>query len=133
MTNKQGTKLRELLGYNLKTVRAYLLTREFNDLWEYVAPSWAGKYLNAWITKVLRSRIEPMKKVARTMRAHRELILNWFKARGEISAGIVEGQNYNVKLMMRRSYGLRTFGVMEILLYHQLGKLPLSDLARRFV
>jgi transposase len=133
LTDKQGTKLRELLGYNLKTVRAYLLTREFGDLWEYVSPSWAGKFLNDWITKVLRSRIEPMKKVARTMRKHRELILNWFKARGEISAGIVEGQNYNVKLMMRRSYGLSTFGVTEILLYHQLGKLPMSDLAHRFV
>jgi len=133
LTDKQGSKLRELLGYNLKTMRAYLLTREFQDLWEYVGPTWAGKFLDGWLTKVMRSRIEPLKKVARTLRKHRALILNWFKARGEISAGIVEGQNYNVKLLMRRSYGIRSFRVMETLLYHQLGKLPVSELAHRFV
>jgi transposase len=133
LTDQQGNKLRELLGYNLKTVRAYLLTRELRDLWEYVGPSWAGKFLDGWLTKVMRSRIEPLKKVARTLRKHRALILNWFKARGQISAGIVEGQNYNVKLLMRRSYGIRSYRVMEILLYHQLGKLPVSELAHRFV
>jgi transposase len=133
LTDKQGSKLRELLGYNLKTVRAYLLKQEFQDLWDYVGASWAGKFLDRWLTKVLRSRIEPMKKVARTLRRHRELILNWFQAKGELSAGMVEGQNYNVKLMMRRSYGLRSFRVMETLLYHQLGKLPVSELTHRFV
>jgi transposase len=133
LTERQGLKLRELLGYNLKTVRAYLLTQEFQQLWEYVAAGWAGRFLAGWLTKVMRSRIEPLKKVARTLRKHRALILNWFKARGEISAGMVEGQNYNVKLLVRRSYGLRSFRVMEILLYHQLGKLPVSELAHRFV
>ena len=133
LTEKQASKLRELLGYNLKTVRGYLLIQEFQHLWEYVGWSWAGKFLDSWVTKVLRSRIDPLKKVARTVRKHRALILNWFKARGEISAGMVEGQNYNVKLLMRRSYGIRTFRVMETLLYHQLGKLPVSELAHRFV
>jgi transposase len=103
LTDKQCSKLREVLGYNLKTARAYLLTREFQGLWEYVAAGWAGKFLDGWLTKVMHSRIEPLKKVARTLRKHRDLILNWFKARAEISAGIVEGQNYNVKLLMRRS------------------------------
>ena len=39
----------------------------------------------------MRSKIEPMKKVARTLRGKRKLILNWFRAEGRISAGIVEG------------------------------------------
>ncbi len=34
-----------------------------------------------------------MKKVARTLRAHRPLILNWFRAKGEVSSGAVEGLN----------------------------------------
>ncbi|HME07284.1 MAG TPA: transposase, partial [Bryobacteraceae bacterium] len=37
------------------------------------------------------SRIAPMKKIARTLRAHRELLLNYFKARKQISSGVVEG------------------------------------------
>ena len=42
-------------------------------------------------TRVMRSRLEPMKKVAWMLRSHRELILNWFRARGQLPAGAVEG------------------------------------------
>ncbi len=40
----------------------------------------------------MRSRIEPMKKIARSMRQHRELILNYFRTQKLISSGVVEGQ-----------------------------------------
>jgi len=46
----------------------------------------------------LRSQIEPMKKIARSLREHRDLILNWFRARGTVSAGSVEGLNNKAKL-----------------------------------
>jgi transposase len=49
-------------------VRAYLLKEDFQQLWEYAAPSWAGKFLDEWCCQVMRSRIEPMKKIARTLR-----------------------------------------------------------------
>jgi hypothetical protein len=42
-------------------------------------------------TRALRSRLEPMKKVARMLRSHEDLLMNWFKAKGEISSGAVEG------------------------------------------
>jgi hypothetical protein len=35
----------------------------------------------------MRSRIEPMKKIARTLRSHRALILNYFRARKQLSSG----------------------------------------------
>ena len=50
----------------------------------------------------MRSRLEPLKKVARSLRKHRPLLLNWFRAKGTISAGIVEGFNNKAKLTMRR-------------------------------
>ena len=81
LTEKQEVKLKELLSYNLKSVRAYLLKEDFNGLWDYVSPTWAGKFLDRWCTLVMRSKIEPMKNVAKTIRKHRELILNWFKAK----------------------------------------------------
>jgi hypothetical protein len=54
------------------------------------------------------------------------LILNWFRARGEISNGAVEGLNNKIRVVTRRSYGLRTFDAMEIALYQTLsnGSLP---------
>ena len=82
LTEKQEMKLAELLEYNLKTVRAYLLKEDFQGFWEYVSPAWAGKFLDRWCTRAMRSRLEPMKKVAKMLRNHRELILNWFRAAG---------------------------------------------------
>ena len=80
----------------------------------------------------MRSRIEPMKKVARTLRAHRALLLNYFRAKKQLSSGVVEGLNNKAKLTMRKSFGFRTFRVTEIALYHALGRLPEPDVAHRF-
>jgi hypothetical protein len=55
---------------------------------------------------------------------HEELLLNWFRAKGEISSGAVEGLNNKIRVVTRRSYGFRTFDAMEIALYHTLGRLP---------
>ena len=78
------------------------------------------------------SRIESMKKVARRLRSHRELILNWFKAKKRFSSGIVEGLNNKAKLTMRKSYGFRSPEILEMALYHALGKLPEPELAHEF-
>jgi len=131
-TDKQTVKLSELLRYNLRTVRAYLLREDFQRFWEYTSPAWAGKFLDEWTGRVMRSRLEPMKKVARTLRNHRPLILNWFRARGEVSAGAVEGLNNKVKLVTRRSYGFRTPEVAKLALLHNLGRLPEPEFTHRF-
>jgi transposase len=124
LTGKQRFRLRDLLRYNLKSVRAYLLKEAFQQLWDYDSPAWAGKFLDEWCRHVMRSRIEPMKKIARTLRRHRELILNYFHAQKLLSSGVVEGLNNKAKVTMRRSYGFRTFRALELALYHTLGKLP---------
>jgi hypothetical protein len=47
----------------------------FQRLWDYIWPSWAGKFLDVWCRQTMGSRIEPMKKIARSLRQHREPIL----------------------------------------------------------
>ena len=131
-TDKETVKLSELLKYNLRSVRAHLLKEDFQRFWEYVSPGWAGKFLDQWCTRTMRSKLEPMKKVARTLRTHRSLILNWFKAKGQFSSGIVEGLNNKVKLTTRKSYGFRTYEAIEIALYHNLGALPAPESAHKF-
>ncbi len=121
-----------LLHYNLATVRAYLLKEDFQQLWEYRSPTWAGKFLDEWCRQTMRSRIEPMKKVARMLRSHRQLILNYFRAKKRLSSGVVEGLNNKAKVTMRKSYGFRTFRITELALYHALGKLPEPQLTYRF-
>ena len=132
LTKKQRLRLKDVLEYDLKTVRAYLKIEAFQMLWEYTSPVWAGKFLDAWCTDVMRSRLEPLKTIARSLRRHRPLILNWFVAQKQFNSGIVEGLNTNVKLRFRKAYGYRTFDVAEVALYHQLGKLPEPELAHGF-
>jgi transposase len=124
LKTQQRFRLRDLLRYNLKTVRAYLLKEAFQQLWDYNSATWAGKFLDEWCRQAMRSRIEPMKKIARSLRDHRELILNYFRAQKLLSSGVVEGLNNKAKVTMRKSYGFRTFRCLELALYHSLGKLP---------
>ena len=109
-----------------------MLKEDFQQFWEYQSPSLAGKFLDEWCRQAMRSRIEPMKKIARMLRSHRALILNYFRAKKQFSSGIVESLNNKSKLTIRKSYGFRTFHVTEIALYHALGKLPEPDIAHRF-
>jgi len=104
LTDQQRVRLSDLLKYNLQTVRAYLLKEQFRQFWDYDSPAWAAKFLDQWIALVMRSRIEPMKKVAKTLRNHRELILNYFRAKKQFSSGVVEGLNNKVKDAMDASH-----------------------------
>jgi transposase len=132
LTDRQEIKLAELLRYNLKTVRAYLLKEEFQFFWGYASAFWAGWFLDGWCSRVMRSRLEPLKKVARSLRGHRELLLNWFRAKGQISAGAVEGLNNKLKVTARNAYGFRSYRVAQVALYHALGNLPEPETIHRF-
>lgn len=132
LSRKQSARLTELMCYRLKTMRAYLLKESFQTLWAYKSYHWAGVFLDGWLKRAMRSRLEPIKKVARSIRAHEHLILNWFAAKKEFNSGIVEGLNYRIKLTIRKAYGFRTLKAAEIALYHALGRLPEPELAHEF-
>ena len=132
LTDKQETKLADLLRYNLRSMRSYLLKEEFQFFWSYTSPYWAGQFLDKWCTKTMRSKIEPMKKVARMLRRHRPLLLNWFRAKKQFSSGIVEGFNTKAKLTTRKAYGFRTYHAAEIALYHALGALPVPKVTHEY-
>jgi transposase len=131
-TREQRARLRELVQHNLRAVRAMLLRELFDPFWHYRSLAWAEGWLDEWCRRVMRSRIEPMKKVARMLRDHRALLLNWFRARGEISAAVVEGFNNKAKLTARKAYGFRSYRCLEIALYHTLGQLPEPEATHRF-
>jgi transposase len=126
-------RLSGLVASKLATGRAWMLKETFQDFWRYRSLHWVQAFLEVWCNRAMRSRIEPMKKVARMLRSHQDLLMNWFKAKGEISSGVVEGLNNKIRVVTRRSYGFRTYDAMEIALYHTLGKLPEPDvLTHRF-
>ena len=73
-----------------------------------------------------------MKQVAKMLRRHKPKILNWFKAEGKLSSGVVEGFNTKAKLTIRKAYGFKSYKCAEIALYHTLGVLPTPKGAHKF-
>ena len=132
LTEKQAPKLAELLKLNLRTVRAYLLKEDFQLFWECRSPTQGRKLLDRWCRRAGRSRLEAMTKVAKMLRKHRSLLLNWFRAGRALSSGAVEGFNNKSKVIRRKAYGYRSNRAMELALYHGLGDLPEPDCTHSF-
>ena len=84
------------------------MREDFQRFWDYPCPDAAEKFLDNWVTTALQTDWEPMKKTARMLRSHKLLILNWFKPKGRLSSGVVEGLNLKAKLTMRKAYGFKT-------------------------
>jgi transposase len=129
---KARQKLKALLASKAATARAWELKETFAHFWKYKSLVWAEAFLDYWCKRATRSRLEPMQKVARMLRAHQPLLMNWFRAKGELSSGTVEGLNNKIRVVTRRSYGLRTYKGMEMALYHNLGRLPEPESTHKF-
>lgn len=132
LTRSQKGKLKELVDMNLNTVKAYVLKEQFHKFWKYKSPIWAGKFLDNWCELAQESELKSMISAAKMLQSHRELILNYFKAKKEYNSGIVEGLNRRVNLTVRKSFGFKSFEIMKIALYHQLGKLPEQKFTHEF-
>lgn len=73
LTETQATKLSDLLRYNLRSVRAYLLKEDFQQLWTYSSLGWAKRSMDQRCRRAMKSRIDPIKDVAKMIRKHQEL------------------------------------------------------------
>lgn len=132
LSEKQTARLGELLKLNLSSIKGYLLREDFQRFWEYQQMPAAGKFLDDWVTRTLQTDLEPMKKVARMLKNHKPMILNWFKAKGRLSSGAVEGLNLKAKLTIRKAYGFKSIRCLQVALYHTLGDLPEPLCQHRF-
>ena len=122
LTRSQRGKLKELVEMNLNIVKAYLLKEQFHKFWEYKSPTWAGKFLTNWCELVKEAELQN----------HRELLLNYFRAKKSFNSAIVEGLNLKINLTIRKAFGFRSFQVLQTALYHQLGELPEPTFTHEF-
>jgi transposase len=124
LSRREKGRMRELVAINLRSVRAYLLKEEFQRFWKYRSLVSATGFLEDWIRLAMRSKIEPLKRFARTLRDHRYELQNWFLSRSQFAHGATEGFNNKARITTRKAYGFRTYEHAEIALYHALGNLP---------
>jgi transposase len=123
LTAKQSTVLDTLSSTNLKTARAWRMRLAFQDIYAQPTRGWGELFFDKWIGWAKRSRLEPMKAVARTMEKHREGILAWFESR--ISNGLVEGINSVVQAAKTKAHGYRNSETLKAVTYLVAGKLDL--------
>jgi transposase len=109
---------------NLKTVRAYHMRLNFQDMWAVTAKR-AERMLKQWCGWAARSRLEPMVRVARTIREHWDGVLRWFET--FISNGILEGINSLIQAAKAKARGYRTTRNLITIAYLTAGKLALGQ------
>lgn len=121
LTETQDATLTRLCNYRLKTARAYLIKLALQDV--YFAPSRAvaEQELKNWYNWAIRSQIEQVKKVARTVKSHWDGILSWFDSK--LSNGYVEAVNGLIQSAKRRARGYRTTKNLINMAYLIAGKL----------
>ncbi|MCP4612747.1 MAG: ISL3 family transposase [Planctomycetes bacterium] len=104
----EPARLKDLLRFNRVLSVVYLLKDDLKQLWKYRRASWALKWLDSWYKRAIYSKIEPLKKFAKMLKAHKTGIIShcWYR----IHTGFLEGVNNKIKVIKRVAYG---FGDME--------------------
>jgi transposase len=123
MTHKQKIRFKALRDSTLKTARAWAIKELAMSLWHYVSKTWAGKGWEQWLSRAVRSRLGPIKEVARTIQEHLWDILNTVVLK--VSNGPAEGLNSRIKMIKVRSRGFRNKERFANALYFHLGDLNL--------
>jgi transposase len=98
-------RLKELLAANRKLATVYILKDDLKRLWEYHYPGAALRFWNGWYSRAVRSRIAPLVRFARNLKAHLSTILA--HCRWWLSTSLLEGINNKIKVIKRMAYGFR--------------------------
>jgi transposase len=121
---EQLTALAELARMHLKTARAYRLRLAFQEMYDAPSLDWGELIFERWYGWAIRSRLEPMKKVARTLKQHREGVLRWFDSK--IANGLIEAINSLVQAAKAKARGYRSLRNLIAITYLIAGKIDLK-------
>lgn len=99
--------LKTLLAANKRLNTAYLLKESFGQLWNYEREGWARKFFENWRAALKWQRLAPYEKFAEMIDRHWEGIAAYCQPENKVSLGFVEGLNNKIRVLQRRSYGLR--------------------------
>jgi len=124
LTVAQSATLDALTRLNLKTARAYRIRLAFQEVYNQPSEGWGELILDRWYSWAIRSRLEPIKKVARTINRHRDGILRWFDSK--IANGLIEGINSLVQAAKAKARGYRSLRNLIAITYLIAGKINLK-------
>jgi transposase len=99
--------LRLLLKANKRLNVAHVLKESFSQLWDYKSETWALKFFQNWKSSLKWQRLKQYEKFANMIEKHWEGIAAHCRPENQIPLGFVEGLNNKIRVIQRRSYGIR--------------------------
>jgi transposase len=127
LSSRQRSSLDQLAAEHVRTARAYRIKLAFQELFR-CAPEDAEDYLRRWYAWAIRSRLEPVKAFARSIRWHWEGVLRWFTSR--VNNGILEAIGSLIQAAKRRARGYRTAENFIAVAYLIVGRLDFTTHTR---
>jgi transposase len=125
LTPYQLEKKQSLSKHRLKTGRAYQMRIALQDIYNTcVTREEATHSIKKLLSWMMHSRLEHMKKLARTIRNHFEEIMNYFDYR--YTNAILEGMNSIIQNIKRRARGFKNDEYFKTMIYLVCGKLDLA-------
>ncbi len=116
---------------NRRIYRASVLKDEFDQFWNYKVEWAARRFLKAWCTTALKSRLEPIRKFVATLRKHTENIITFIPSR--LTNATAEGLNRIIRIVKNRASGFRTVQAFIDLIYLAIGDLDIpAQIPTRF-
>lgn len=112
-----------LVGKALKTSRAWILKELAMEMWECSDRESAQEIFRAWYSWAIRSRLAPIKRVARMLKRHLHGVLNAIVAR--VTNARIEGLNTMIQWLKRSARGFRNRDRFRNAIYFHLGGLDL--------
>jgi transposase len=103
-----------LLKANKRLNKAYLLKESFGQLWDYNNPTWARKFFENWKAQLKWSRLRPYQKFVKLVERHWDGIVSYCRPDHKVSLGFMEGLNNKIRVIQRRSYGIRDMEYLRL-------------------
>lgn len=123
---KVAENFASLRDQNLKTARAWTLKEMLRNLWHYGTAVWAGKFFDRWYSWAIRSRLNPVKKVASMLKSRISNVVSY--CTHKITNGVAEGLNSKIMSIKRKCCGFRNPDNFKNAIYFHCGGLDLYPL-----
>jgi len=124
MTPQQNERLQAISNEFPKTGRAFRMVQSLDAMYQCGGFEDGTVVFNQLISWLRRSRLEPMKQVANTLKKFKPQILSYFFHR--LTNAIAEGINSIIQSVKRRARGFRTIEGYVIAIFLSVGKLKFS-------
>jgi transposase len=109
-----------------RTARAWLYKEQLREILERKQINVVRDMLTQWATNVIRSKVEPMKEVAKLIRGHLDGIVAWTQTRQ--TNGFLEAINGLFQAAKRKARGYGNFSTIRTVVFLLAGKLDFSKI-----